>query len=246
MAGQDAPIEFDVGGVVYGFSFTTNALCSLEGEFGGRSIASVGEMISTGSAGVSGARALFRAGLTEDRPAITPVETGRLMGELGADRASELVQEAFDRLKNRLSETIGKLPAPDARGRLSFEVAGIRLTLAFGMNAQAEMELYFGGLTPAEIRAKLQADGCGLQDMRAMFRAALVDDRDLSLVDAGRLMDRIGIRVAGEAIKAAYPAAFPKPPLDGEGDAATGNRQQRRAAAAKKSPTKRPAKGGTG
>lgn len=239
------PIEFEYSGEVYQVGFSTNALCSLEDEFGGMSIAAVGEMVASGSGGVRGARALFRAALFDGRPDLSPVAAGLIMEELGPDRTAELIQEAFERLKAGMEATV-KLPSPDARGRLSFEAAGLRLTLSFHMNAQAEMEAYFAGLNPEQILARLESKGASLSDLRALFRSALVDFREVTLADAGAIMDRIGVKVAGDAVKVAYLAAFPKKAPEEDEEETPGNRAQRRAAASKARPTKAPAGGGTG
>lgn len=240
------PIEFEFGGEVYSVGFTTNALCSLEEEFGGMSIAAVGEMVASGSGGVRGARALFRAALLDARPDLSPVGAGRIMEELGPDRSAELLQEAFDQLKLGLATGV-KLPSPDIRGRLQFEASGLRLTLSFHMNAQAEMEAYFAGLKPEQIMARLDSGGASLQDLRALFRAALVDAREVSLLEAGAIMDRVGLKLSAEAVKAAFLASFPKAAEpEGEEDEAPANRAGRRAAAARARPTKARTAGGTG
>lgn len=235
MAGRAEPIEFKSGGEVYTLDFTTNSLCSLEDEFG-LSISGVGEKLASGALGVRGARALFRAALLEERPEITPIQAGRLLAELGSDTSAELVQEAFNRLKEGLEAGVRKLPAVDARGRLTVEAGGVRVMLSFNMNAQAEIEDYYGGLTPEDILARFEGDGVGLRDIRAMFRAALIDHKEVTLEEAGRIMDKLGIRFASEAVKAAFPGSFPDAV---EEDEAPPNRAKRRAAAAKASPTKR-------
>lgn len=248
MAASAVPIEFEVDGEVYPVAFTVNALCSLEEMFSA-TITQVGELVSSGKAGVRGVLALFRASLLEGHPEITPVETGRLIAELGQARSTELVQDAFNRLKEGLVAKV-TLPPVDGRGRLTLDTAGVRLTLSFNINAQAEMEAYFHGMKPEEILARMSDEGVGIRDIRAMFRAALLDDKEVTLEDAGRLMDRIGIRLSAEAVRLAFPASFPEkePGEEDDGAGGHGNRRDRRAAAAGagRSPTSRRKAVGTG
>ena len=224
-------------------AFTTNALCEIEAQFGGKSLASIGDDLEGGRGSMSDARALFRAVLIEALPDLTPVGAGRILSDVGADEAARVIQAAFERLKSGLDGGTVKLPEPDARGRLAFEAGGERLVLAVHFNAQAELEAYFGGLSPTEILAKLH-DGVAIADIRALFRAALIDHREVTLGDAGRIMDRIGLATASQASAKAFLAAFPKAVPEDEGDQG-GNRQQRRAKVAA-NPTKRRAKAGTG
>lgn len=238
------PIAFEHGGVSYPVAFTVNALCALEEQFGGRSIASLGEDIASGAAGARGVRALFRAALIEAHPDLTDRDAGRLLDALGADASGDIIQRAFERVQSGLDEDIGDLPEADAKGALAFDVAGERLVLVFGMNAQAELEDYFGGLSPEEIARKIGQREVSLRDLRAMFRAAVIDDREMSIASAGALIDRVGLRVAGRAVAVAFVGAFPQVAADLEGEAEAGNRRQRRAARA--NPTKSPRKGGTG
>lgn len=245
MARVSEQTKFEHDGETYLVGLSVNALCALEEELGDRSITKIGEEISSGRAGARGVRALFRAALIGDRPEITLMEAGRLVDALGPAKASEVLTEAFDLVQAGLAEDPQKLPKPDARGRLSFEAAGERFTLVFGMNAQAELEDYFNGLSPEEIARKFGEKEITLRDLRAMLRASLVDDRDLTLEQAGETIDRIGLRVAGTAIAEAFVGAFPEAASEMV-DEEEGNRRSRRAAASRKHPTKKPRKGGTG
>lgn len=246
MAKVSRQVEFVVDGESYPVALTVNSLCGLEDEFGGRSITAIGDEIAAGTAGARGVRALFRAALVEGHPDITPMQAGRLVSELGAGRASEIIQQAFEAVQAGLDEDPQDLPSPDARGRLKFEALGERMTLAFHMNAQAELEDYFDGLSPEEIARKIGKREISLRDLRAMFRAALIDDRELSLEAAGDLMNKIGLRVVGSAVAEAFVGAFPEAADEMQDDGKPqGNRRTRRAAA-RKHPTKKPPKGGTG
>jgi len=242
MAVVSGPVAFDVDGESYSVAFTVNALCALEEEFGGRSISDIGDNIASGSAGARGVRALFRASLLDAHPQISDRDAGRLLDALGAQAAGDIIQQAFARVQAGLQDIAGELPPVDKQGRLIFEVAGERIMLVFGFNAQAELEDYFGGLKPEEIARKVGAREITLRDLRAMFRASAIDDRELTIAAAGRLIDRIGLKVAGRAVAVAFVGAFPEAATEMEGEP-EGNRRQRRAAAAR--PTKRP-KGGTG
>lgn len=232
-------------GESYGVALTVNSLCSLEEQFGGKSITTVGEDIASGRAGARGVRALFQAALLEDHPDVTPQEAGRLVDHLGAGKASEVIMAAFEQVQSGLEEKVQDLPEVDQRGRLSFDAGGERLVLVFGMNAQAELEDYFDGLQPAEIAEKIGKKEIALRDLRAMLRCALFDDRDVTLEEAGRIIDRIGLRVAGSAIAKAFVGAFPDAAEKMVEEEEGGNRRQRRAAA-RKHPSKKPPKGGTG
>lgn len=244
MVAVTGPIEFEHDGVRYPVALTVNSLCSLEDQFGGRSITVLGEDIASGAAGARGVRALFRAALVEGHPEITDRDAGRILTALGADAAGEIIQKAFEKVQSGLDVEIGDLPKVDAKGALAFDVAGERLVLIFGMNAQAELEDYFDGLSPEEIARKIGKREVSLRDLRAMFRAAIIDDRDVSLEAAGKIIDRVGLRVAGRAVAEAFVGAFPEAATEIEGEPEPGNRRQRRAA--KANPTKSPRKGGTG
>ncbi len=233
--------------------FTTNGLCEVEGAFGGQSLERIGEAMKGGRAGFSIVRTLFRALLLHDRPEMSEVQAGRHIEALGTEEVARVIQAAFDAWKAGALGRKVELPELDARGRLAFEANGVRYVLAYGFNAMAEMEPVFPGMTMPEIAAELTGgSGVSVNRLRAMFRAALIDDRETSLFEAGDLMDRIGVATISDAVGKAFVGAFPKVPKDdgdqGDGGEAEGNRKARRAASSgKANPTKpRQPRGGTG
>lgn len=230
MATVSRQVDFEFGGQRYPVALTVNSLCGLEEVFGGRSISAVGEDIASGRAGARGVRALFRAAVISDHPEVTERDAGRMVDELGAEKAGEIIMAAFDTLQSGLEAEAPEMPKADQRGRLAIEVAGERIVLVFGMNAQAELEDYFDGLQPEEIARKLAEREISLRDLRAMLRAAVIDDREVSLADAGALIDRIGLKVAGAAVAQAFVGAFPEVASELVAEQG-GNRAQRRAAA---------------
>lgn len=239
MAIVSRQVEFEFEGERYPVALTVNSLCGLEEMFGGRSISVVGEEIASGRAGARGVRALFRAGVIAKHPEVTERDAGRMVDHLGSEEAGSIIMGAFESLQRGLEAEPPEMPKADQRGRLAFEVGGERIALVFGMNAQAELEDYFDGLQPEEIARKIATKEISLRDLRAMFRAALIDDRDVSLEQAGDVIDRIGLRVAGSAVAQAFVGAFPQVASEMKGEA-EGNRQQRRAAASGRAhPTKR-------
>lgn len=218
----------------YEARFTVNALCSVEQAMGGLSLEQIGAELKAGTASFALVRAVFRAVLLDAMPALTDIGAGRILSDIGAPEASRVLQGAFDNLKAGTLSAPVDLPELDTRGRLAFEAGGVRYVLAFHFNALAEMESVFPGLSMQQIALKLHNEGVGVCQIRAMFRAAAIDDRELSLFEAGELMDRIGLALATAAVGKSFVGAFPKVPQNdgdqGDEGEGTGNRQQRRAA----------------
>lgn len=216
--------------------FTTNALCAVEAAFQGQSLEQVGVDLSAGRGGIKAARAVFRAVLLESLPDLTDVEAGRLLQAVGAEEGTRVIQAAFDQLKAGTVATPVELPNCSPTGQLAFEAGGSRYVLNFGFNAQAELEDVFPGLDMVGI-ARLLGLGASIAQIRAMFRAALMDQREVSLHEAGGIMDRVGLATASAATAKAFIGSFPKvaegsDPDQGEAKA-PGNRQVRRATVAK-------------
>jgi len=230
-------------------TFTTNGLCVAEASFGGLSLEQVGKAMENGRASIAAVRSIFRALLLPDAPEMTEVGAGRILSEIGLERAAEVIQAAHGVwMAGAVAEPI-TIPDADQQGRLAFEAGGVRFVLAFHFNAMAEIEPVFPGLSMTMIAAELLDGGTSVVRLRAMFRAALIDDREVSLFEAGELIDRIGMAVVSKAVGKAFVSAFPKIPDDVEPEAEDdGNRKTRRAAAAgKANPTKpRRRKAGTG
>jgi len=240
-----------MGGREVEAKFSTNGLCTVEEEFGGQSLETIGKQMEAGGASFAAVRAIFRAALFHDAPELSPVQAGRVLQEVGTEFAGRVIQQAFDNWKAGELGLPVKLPDLDAQARLAFEVGNVRYVLAFGFNAMAEIEPAFPGMSMPQIAAELAGGGVSVMRLRAMFRAALIDWRETSLFEAGELMDVIGLATVSEAVGKAFIGAFPKVPAnDGDqGGEVEGNRTTRRAAAAAKkaNPTKpRPRKGGTG
>lgn len=241
-----------VGGREVEARFSTNGLCAVEEAFDGRSLEAIGQDMEAGRASFRAIRAVFRSVLVASIPDLTDVQAGRILEDVGTEEAARVIQGAFGNLQAGAFAKAVDLPELDQRGRLAFDVGGERYVLAFHFNAMAELEPLFPGMTMNMIAAELLAGGVSLVRMRGLFRAALIDDRELSLFEAGELIDRLGLATVSNAVGKAFVGAFPKVP-ENEGDqgadGAPGNRQQRRAAAAKGdgNPTKpRRRKAGTG
>ena len=232
--------------------FTINGLCAVEASFNGMSLEAVGADLAAGRGGIKAARAMFRAVLLDGMPDLTDVAAGRILQAVGADEATRVIQAAFDQLKVGTNLEPAPLPEANPKGELAFEVGGSRYVLTFGFNAQAELEDVFPGLDMRGIAALLHVNGASVVQIRAMFRAAIIDQREVSLHEAGGIMDRIGLATAGAAVGKAFLASFPKAAPD-EDDAPTGeevqgNRRTRRAAAVKggENPSKTRRPRGTG
>jgi hypothetical protein len=101
--------------------------------------------------------------------------------------------------------------ANEARGEREFEAYGKRYILKFSAKALAELESALG-LPILAMADKFTAGRAGIRELRALLWAGLVEGQPgLTLADAGRLIDEVGIReVIGETL-AAFEAAFPLP-----------------------------------
>jgi hypothetical protein len=90
----------------------------------------------------------------------------------------------------------------------SFEVSGKHFTLRYGNNALAELEgLLLMPIT--QIGERFTQGAMGVREMRAIFWAGLMMQHELSLVDAGHLMDELGLPRVAELVAQAFAAAFP-------------------------------------
>lgn len=114
------------------------------------------------------------------------------------------------------------------RGEVSFDADGTLYTLHFSTNAFCELEAEMGvGLM--QIAALLdKPEKLSMQNLRLLFWAGLRDRHpDISLTDAGRIMDAFGMLDAIQLAAKAFEAAFPAPQVAGP---LGGNRKARRAA----------------
>jgi hypothetical protein len=87
-------LEFEAGGAAHALRFDVNALCRVE-ELSGLGIADAAKLLSpeTGVARIADMRMFFQAGLVAR---LSADDAGTLMGEVGIERALELVVQAFD------------------------------------------------------------------------------------------------------------------------------------------------------
>lgn len=93
----------------------------------------------------------------------------------------------------------------------TFEAAGKRYQLRYGNNALAELEgLLLMPIT--QIGEQFTQGSMGVREMRAIFWAGLMMQHpELSLVDAGNLMDTVGLSQVAQLVTQAFSAAFPNP-----------------------------------
>lgn len=95
------------------------------------------------------------------------------------------------------------------RGDTDIQAGDRSYTLCFSSNAVCEMEEHFDRPI-AEIGTMLDA-GARFSDLRAVFWHGLRRHHpDLSLEDAGDVMDEVGQDKVGEAIGTAFQRAFPQ------------------------------------
>jgi hypothetical protein len=101
--------------------------------------------------------------------------------------------------------------ANEARGEREFEAYGKRYVLKFSANALAELEAALG-IPILAMADRFSAGNAGVRELRALLWAGLSEGQPgMTLLDAGRLIDEVGIReVIGETL-AAFEAAFPLP-----------------------------------
>ena len=91
-------------------------------------------------------------------------------------------------------------------GSLTFEAAGARHTLRYGINALCEMEARLG-TTVGKI-GELMAAGLSMQQLRTVFACGL--ETPATDQEAGVLIDEIGLARAGDLVGEAMQAAFPE------------------------------------
>ena len=104
------------------------------------------------------------------------------------------------------------------RGEVSFEHDGTRYTMHFSTNAMCELE-DITGKPVLQLANSLQDEtSVSVKTLRDMFWASLQDEHSITIKEAGKIMDGVGIPKAGELIGKAFMAAFP----ESEGDANEG------------------------
>jgi hypothetical protein len=103
------------------------------------------------------------------------------------------------------------------RGEVGFELDGVNYTLRFSTNAMCELE-DATGVPVLQLANSLQDErSVSIKTLRAMFAAGLSDTSDISIKEAGDIIDGLGIPRAGELIGQAFMAAFPEADSDAVG-----------------------------
>ncbi len=90
-------------------------------------------------------------------------------------------------------------------GEVSFEAVGARHTLRYGINELCRLEDRLG-IDVAELGKKMAA-GLNMRTLRTIFACGL--SNDLADIDAGTIIDEVGLQRAGELVAEAMQAAFP-------------------------------------
>lgn len=90
-------VTFEALGERWSLRFGINAMVEVEEAFDGKGIVEVGrEILAAGDAvRVRDMRTLFRCALADDHPSMTDAEAGRIMTDVGAERAAELIGESL-------------------------------------------------------------------------------------------------------------------------------------------------------
>lgn len=97
-------------------------------------------------------------------------------------------------------------------GAVSFEAAGARQTLRFGINQLCDIEDRLGvGVTQL---GEVMKGGLSMRQLRTIFAAGV--GSGITDHDAGDMIDEIGVQRAGELVGEAMQAAFPA--QEGSGD----------------------------
>lgn len=103
--------------------------------------------------------------------------------------------------------------ANSVKGEVSFEAEGQTYRLAFTANALIALEERLDK-TVAEIGAMFEQP-LRLAHLRILFWAGLSDHHEVPELEAGRLMDAVGIDKVGELIGRAFVLAFPEEEAEG-------------------------------
>lgn len=88
-------ISFEASGKTWTMKIDTNAMCEIEG-LTGKGIAEVGNLLgSEKTASMTLMRAVFFGSLRAQHPDLLIGRAGELMDEIGADKAGQLIGQAF-------------------------------------------------------------------------------------------------------------------------------------------------------
>lgn len=88
-------VTFEADGRAWTLRFDVNALCDLE-DHTGIGVNNIGSELAAGNIKLGFVRACYWAGLRRSKPNITTAEAGELIGELGIERAGELLTAAMN------------------------------------------------------------------------------------------------------------------------------------------------------
>src|SRR5262245_7728372 len=105
-------VEFAVGKKVYTLCYSINAMCELESKLGDSIVAIGNLMADPTKLSIQKARTIFVSGMIEHHEAITEIEAGRIMTDLGLPTTVELVSKAMAQA----------FPEVDAKGPLPVKV----------------------------------------------------------------------------------------------------------------------------
>jgi len=93
-------------------------------------------------------------------------------------------------------------------GVVSFQADGRRWRLHFGLNALCELEA--NAKDEEQLKLLLSGGDADFNTVRLAVWAGLIENQpELTLQDAGRLVDRIGLQQAGAKVGQALMCAFP-------------------------------------
>lgn len=96
-------VSFEAAGTTYRMKISTNALCEIEDALG-ESIDEVGRKIAENkSAKIRVLRTLVWGALLDRHPNLTPKDAGRLIDEIGMEKASELIAKCFELMQPEAS-----------------------------------------------------------------------------------------------------------------------------------------------
>lgn len=105
------------------------------------------------------------------------------------------------------------------KGEVSFDAQGKTWTLRYSTNALCELEEATGHGAIELANSMADETKIRISDLRYMLWAGLTDKHDgITVKEAGRLMDALGMDKAGPLIGEAFQAAFPSGGEAGEAE----------------------------
>jgi len=99
-----------------------------------------------------------------------------------------------------------------ARGTMALAIGAVDYTLAFTTNALCELE-EAAGMPAPQFLASLEdpKNPPGIKPIRLLLWAGLLDHHNLTLKEAGGLIDEVGLDVLAEKLGAAVSQSMPEP-----------------------------------